>query len=350
MAGTIYFVIPCYNEEEALPITAQILHRKLSALQSAGLASSGSRILFVDDGSKDRTWEKIESFTQSDALFAGVKLSHNRGHQNALLAGLMTARQYADAAISMDADLQDDIDVVDRFIEEYERGCDIVYGVRSSREKDTFFKRTTAEGFYTFMRAMGVEMVFNHADYRLMSKRALDALADYREVNLFLRGIVPLIGFKSTTVPYERKERVAGASKYPLKKMLAFAFDGITSFSIKPIRILAWLGLGISFASVLAFVYVLVAHFSGWAVPGWSSLACSIWLLGGIQLLALGVVGEYIGKIYAETKQRPRYQIEDCLVKQSGAAKSVQPGTDAAIYLNKPDSLHPPYFPYRMQK
>lgn len=350
MASTIYFVIPCYNEEEALPITAQILHQKLSALQSAGAASSESRILFVDDGSKDRTWEKIKSFTQSDMLFAGVKLSHNRGHQNALLAGLMTARQYADAVISMDADLQDDIDVVDRFLEEYEGGCDVVYGVRSRREKDTFFKRTTAEGFYKFMRAMGVEMVFNHADYRLMSKRALDALAEYREVNLFLRGIVPLIGFKSATVPYERKERVAGESKYPLKKMLAFAFDGITSFSIKPIRILTWLGLGILLVSVLAFIYVLIAHFSGWAVTGWSSLVCSIWLLGGIQLLALGVVGEYIGKIYAETKQRPRYWIENCLIKQNGAAKSVQKGTDGAIYLNKQDGPPSPCFPFRMQK
>lgn len=349
MADIIYFVIPCYNEEEALPITAQILHRKLSELQSAGLAAPDSRILFVDDGSKDRTWEKIETFTKSDALFAGVKLSHNRGHQNALLAGLMTARQYADAVISMDADLQDDIEVVDRFLEEYEGGCDIVYGVRSSREKDTFFKRTTAEGFYKFMHAMGVEMVFNHADYRLMSKRALDALADYREVNLFLRGIVPLIGFKSTTVPYERKERVAGESKYPLKKMLAFAFDGITSFSIKPIRFLTWLGLGISSASVLAFVYVLIAHFSGWAVPGWSSLACSIWLLGGIQLLALGIVGEYIGKIYAETKQRPRYQVEECLVKQEISAKAEKKDHGVAVYLDGRDSPRAPFYPFRAQ-
>lgn len=320
MAHIIYFVIPCYNEEAALPITAQILHRKMAGLQSSGLAAPESRILFVDDGSKDRTWEKIESLTKADVLFSGVKLSHNRGHQNALLAGLMTARKYADAVISMDADLQDDIEVVERFVEEFEGGCDVVYGVRSSREKDTFFKRTTAEGFYKFMRMMGVEMVFNHADYRLMSKRALDALAQYKEVNLFLRGVVPLIGFKSTTVPYERKERVAGESKYPLKKMLAFAFDGITSFSVKPIRVVAWLGLGIALVSIIALLYVFVAHFAGWAVAGWSSLVCSIWLLGGIQLLALGVVGEYVGKIYAETKHRPRYLIEKCLLRQSGAA------------------------------
>lgn len=313
MASRICFVIPCYNEEEALPLTAQVLYRKMRALQSKGLAGPDSCILFVDDGSKDGTWPEIEKLTRSDGLFAGVKLSHNRGHQNALLAGLVTAGQFADAAISMDADLQDDIDVVDAFVKQYEAGCDIVYGVRSSRTKDTFFKRTTAEGFYKFMRAMGVEMVFNHADYRLMSKRALDALAEYREVNLFLRGIVPLIGFKTATVPYERKERVAGESKYPLKKMLAFAFDGITSFSIKPIRILTWLGLAIAGASVLAFLYILIAHFSGWAVPGWSSLACSIWFLGGLQLLALGVVGEYIGKIYAEAKHRPRYLIEEYL-------------------------------------
>lgn len=351
MADIIYFVIPCYNEEEALPITAQILYRKMRALQSAGRAASQSRVLFVDDGSKDRTWEKIEELVKTDALFAGVKLSHNRGHQNALLAGLMTARESADAVVSMDADLQDDIDVVDRFLEEYEGGCDIVYGVRSSREKDTFFKRTTAEGFYKFMRAMGVEMVFNHADYRLMSKRALDALADYREVNLFLRGIVPLIGFKSTCVPYERKERVAGESKYPLGKMLAFAFDGITSFSVKPIRLLAWLGLGILLASIVAFLYVLAAHVSGWAVPGWSSVVCSIWFLGGLQLLALGIVGEYIGKIYAETKHRPRFHIEEYLRAQAGRVEIGQGGVAGkSDGVEGETDAHSPPYPFRVEK
>ncbi|MFT9057669.1 MAG: glycosyltransferase family 2 protein [Ethanoligenens sp.] len=310
MAGIIYFIIPCYNEEKALPITAQILYRKMHTLQKIGLAALESRILFVDDGSKDHTWKKIEQLAVSDSLFTGIRLSHNRGHQNALLAGLMTARRYADASISMDADLQDDVDVVEQFIKLYNDGYDIIYGVRSSRTKDTLFKRMTAEGFYRFMQAMGVEMVFNHADYRLMSKRALDALSKYKEVNLFLRGIVPLIGLRTATVPYERKERVAGESKYPLRKMLAFALDGITSFSVRPIRLLTIIGLLISCASTLAFIYVLVAHFAGFSVPGWSSLACSIWFLGGVQLLALGLIGEYIGKIYAETKHRPRYLIE----------------------------------------
>lgn len=311
MAGVIYFVVPCFNEEEALPVTAQALLHKMRTLQAAGLVARESRVLFVDDGSRDNTWQEIESLTDRSPLFAGIRLAHNRGHQNALLAGLMAARERADAAVSMDADLQDDIDAVDQFVEAFDSGCDIVYGVRTNRDSDTFFKRFSAECFYRFLRSMGVATVFNHADYRLMSRRALDALADYREVNLFLRGIVPLIGFKTAVVPYTRRERVAGRSKYPLKKMLAFALDGITSFSTRPIRLLFWCGLAISLASTAAFLYVLAARAAGQTVPGWSSIACSIWFLGGVQLLALGVVGEYIGKIYAEVKRRPRYAVQE---------------------------------------
>ncbi len=307
---TLYVVVPCYNEEEVLPETSKRLAAKFTALEAQGRISPDSRVLFVDDGSKDRTWELISELHRQDPRFGGVKLSRNRGHQNALLAGLMTAKSLCDAAISMDADLQDDIDAMDRMLDAFDQGCEVVYGVRSSREKDTFFKRATAQGFYKFMKLMGVDIVYNHADYRLMSRRALEGLEHFDEVNLFLRGIVPLIGYKSATVEYERSERFAGESKYPLKKMLAFAFDGITSFSVKPIRWVTVLGFLIFVASILALVYILIVKLLGHAVIGWSATIASIWLLGGIQLLCMGVVGEYIGKIYIEVKSRPRYLIE----------------------------------------
>ena len=317
---TLYVVVPCYNEEEVLPETSKRLAAKLTDLESQGRISPDSRVLFVDDGSKDRTWQMISELHRQDPRFGGVKLSRNRGHQNALLAGLMTAKSLCDAAISMDADLQDDINAMDRMLDAYEDGCDVVYGVRSSRAKDTFFKRATAQGFYKFMKLMGVDIVYNHADYRLMSRRALEGLEKFDEVNLFLRGIVPLIGYKSTSVEYERAERFAGESKYPLKKMLAFAFDGITSFSVKPIRWVTGLGFLIFAASILAMIYILVVKLLGHTVAGWSTTAASIWLLGGIQLLCVGIVGEYIGKIYNETKRRPRFIIESVLNKADSEA------------------------------
>ncbi|MGI5893010.1 MAG: glycosyltransferase family 2 protein [Candidatus Merdivicinus sp.] len=307
---TLYLVIPCYNEEAVLPETSRRLGEKFDFLFQAGKISADSRILFVDDGSRDKTWSMIAELHQKDSRFAGVKLSRNRGHQNALLAGLMTAKDYCDAAISMDADLQDDVNAIDRMVDAFLEGYEVVYGVRSSRETDTFFKRTTAQGFYKFMKLMGVDIVYNHADFRLMSRRALEALSNYEEVNLFLRGIVPLIGYSSTTVEYERGERFAGESKYPLKKMLAFAFDGITSFSIKPIRWVTGVGFLIFLASILALIYIFIVKLIGFAVPGWSATTASIWMLGGIQLLSLGVIGEYVGKIYTEVKARPRYLIE----------------------------------------
>ncbi len=306
----LYIVVPCYNEEEVLFETSKRLKEKMLSLQDRNLVTAESRIMFVDDGSCDKTWEIISDLVKSDEFFAGVKLSKNRGHQNALLAGLMTAKQYADCVISMDADLQDDIDAVDEFIEKFNQGNDVVYGVRSSRNTDTAFKRVTAQGFYKFMKMLGVDIVYNHADYRLMSKRALDALEQYKEVNLFLRGIVPLVGFKWDTVEYERHERFAGKSKYPLKKMLSFAFDGITSFSIRPIRIITSLGFLIFIASLISIIVLLILKLVGSTVQGWTTLMASIWMIGGIQLLSLGVIGEYIGKIYKEVKQRPRYVIE----------------------------------------
>lgn len=303
-ADKLYVVVPCYNEQEVLPETSRRLGAKLHSLIDAGLISSDSRVLFVDDGSRDRTWELIEQISAADPLFSGAKLSRNRGHQNALLAGLMTARELADMVITMDADLQDDIDAVDQFIKEYYSGHDIVYGVRSSRAKDTAFKRLTGEGFYKFMRMLGVEIVDNHAEYRLMSRRTLDALSQYDERNLFLRGIIPLLGYPSAIVPYERAERFAGETKYPLKKMLAFAMEGITSFSVKPLRLISWLGALIMLIS--AVTMLVFACMGG----GQSLIACSIWLMGGIQLVCTGVLGEYIGKIYSEVKRRPRYFIE----------------------------------------
>jgi polyisoprenyl-phosphate glycosyltransferase len=315
MKETLYLVIPCYNEEEVLRETSKRLLEKVNKMIDYEQISSNSKILFVNDGSKDRTWEIIEELHDSNSIFSGVNLSRNRGHQNALLAGLMVAKEYADMAISLDADLQDDVEVIEKFVEEYYSGSDVVYGVRSSRKTDTFFKRTTALGFYKVMNKLGVNVVYNHADYRLMSKRALEGLAEFKEVNLFLRGIVPLIGYKHSIIEYERHERFAGESKYPLKKMLAFAIDGITSFSIKPIRIISALGFGIFFISVIALIYSLVVKLLGKTQTGWTSLVLSIWMIGGIQLLSLGVIGEYIGKIYNETKARPRYIIKDKLIE-----------------------------------
>ncbi|MBN1068466.1 glycosyltransferase [Clostridium botulinum] len=315
MKGCLYLVIPCYNEEAVLHETAKRLLVKMNSMIDKDFITHDSKILFVNDGSKDKTWNIIQELHAQNPIFSGVNLSRNKGHQNALLAGLMTAKNYADITISLDADLQDDIEVIDKFVEEYYSGSDVVYGVRSSRKTDTFFKRTTALGFYKFMNALGVDVMYNHADYRLMSKRALEGLSQFKEVNLFLRGIVPLIGYKYSVVEYERHERFAGESKYPLKKMLAFALDGITSFSIKPIRIITGLGFFIFFVSFIALIYSLIVKFLGNTVTGWTSLTLSIWMLGGIQLLSLGVIGEYIGKIYNETKQRPRFIIADKLIK-----------------------------------
>lgn len=314
MSEILYLVIPCYNEEEVLRETSKRLLDKIYKMIENKQISKHSKIMFVNDGSKDSTWDIIEELHNSNSIFLGVNLSRNKGHQNALLAGLMVAKEYADMVISLDADLQDDINVIDKFVEEYYLESDIVYGVRNSRETDTFFKRTTALGFYKLMNKLGVNIIYNHADYRLMSKRALEGLSEFKEVNLFLRGIVPLIGYKYSVVEYERHERFAGESKYPLKKMLAFAIDGITSFSIKPIRLISTLGFFIFFLSLIALMYSLVVKFLGKTEIGWTSLTISIWMLGGIQLLSLGVIGEYIGKIYNETKARPRYIIQDKLI------------------------------------
>ncbi len=310
---TLYIVVPCYNEEEVLPESHKRFLEKLSTLIAGGRISDDSRILFVNDGSKDNTWGLIEQYHAQDKHICGLKLSRNRGHQNALLAGLMTAKEHADCVVSLDADLQDDIGAVDEMLTKFEEGCDVVYGVRSSRAKDTFFKRTTAVGFYKFMKALGANVLENHADYRLMSKRALDALAEFSEVNLFLRGMVPLVGYKFSTVTYVREERFAGESKYPLKKMLSFAFDGITSFSVKPLTIITSVGFIIFVVSILAAIYGLVSFLLGRAVSGWTSTIVSLWFLGGVQLICLGVVGQYIGKIYNEVKRRPRYIIEQYL-------------------------------------
>lgn len=309
-AATVYFVVPCYNEEAVLPETVKELTAQLNGMIDAGLATERSRMLFVDDGSKDKTWALIEQFHKENPFVNGLKLAHNRGHQNALLAGLMTAKEECDCAISLDADLQDDVNVLPQFVQKFQEGCDVVYGVRNKRDTDTWFKRTTAESFYKIMSRLGVETVYNHADYRLMSKRALDALSEYKEVNLFLRGIVPLIGYRSDYVYYDRHERFAGESKYPLKKMISFAIDGVTSFSVKPLRIIANLGIVVSLISIVGLIYALISYFTGSAVAGWTAIVCSIWLLGGLQMLCLGVVGEYIGKIYNEVKGRPRFRIE----------------------------------------
>ena len=310
----LYIVVPCYNEEEVLETTAEKLGEKLRSLIKSGAVSDKSRAVFVDDGSKDRTWEIISTLHKKDSLFSGIKLSRNKGHQNALLAGLLTVKDKCDAVISLDADLQDDIDAMDKMVDKFVNDkCDIVYGVRSSRDSDTFFKKHTAQGFYKLLSKMGVEMTYNHADYRLMSKRAIDALSEFGEVNLFLRGIVPMIGYKTDIVTYERHERAAGKSKYPLRKMIAFALEGITSFSVKPIRFITFLGISLFTMSILMLIYFLIRHFTGGTLPGWTSLAVSVWAIGGLQLLAIGVIGEYIGKIYLETKQRPKYFVETFL-------------------------------------
>lgn len=306
-------VIPCYNEEEALPITRSELDRKMTELIANGLISKHSKVVLVNDGSRDKTWEIIEKIHKENNMYVGINLSRNRGHQNALLAGLMYAKEHCDISISMDADLQDDINVMDDMIKKYNEGADVVYGVCNSRKKDTFFKKFTAEGFYKFMGVMGVEIVFNHADCRLMSKRALEGLSEYNEVNLFLRGIVPQVGYKTDIAYYERNERVAGTSKYPLKKMLSFAVDGITSCSIKPLRMITSIGFIILLLSFIILIYSCIMKIIGNTVSGWTFIVCSIWLIGGIQTLCLGVIGEYIGKIYNETKKRPRYIIEKVL-------------------------------------
>lgn len=307
---TLYLAVPCYNEQEILSDTTQKLIHKMQTLIDSGKISADSRIMYIDDGSKDKTWKIIESLHNEYELVVGLKMSRNRGHQNALYGGLMVAKEYADAVISIDADLQDDIDAIDKMLDKYENGCDIVYGVRSKRNTDTFFKRFTAEGFYKILKFLGAEVVFNHADYRLMSKRTLNEFENFGEVNLFLRGMVPMIGFKTDTVEYERKERLAGESKYPLKKMLALAWEGVTSLSIKPIRFITVLGAIVFVISILMLIYSLISHFTGQTTLGWTSLIVSIWALGGLQLLAIGIIGEYLGKIYLETKHRPRFIVE----------------------------------------
>lgn len=303
-------VVPCYNEQEVLPETSTRLLAVLDDMVQSKLANEDSRILFVDDGSKDTTWNLIAKLSEEHKQIMGVKLSRNRGHQNALLAGLMTAKQFADVTISLDADLQDDLGVLPDFMKNYYAGCDIVFGVRKDRSTDTAFKRGTAQSFYKLLKAFGVEIVFNHADYRLMSRRSLESLAEFGEVNLFLRGIVMQIGYKTATVEYDRGERFAGESKYPLSKMLQLAFDGITSFSIKPIRMITTLGMIIFLASIAILIYSLVVNATGHTVQGWTSTVISVWILGGLQLFAIGIVGEYVGKVYMETKKRPKYIIE----------------------------------------
>ena len=319
--NTLYIVVPCYNEEEVLPETARRLGDKLKALMAAGKIGPRSRVLFVNDGSRDRTWEVITRLHGENPLLCGADLSRNRGHQNALLAGLMTAMDRADMVISMDADLQDDVDAADAMVDKYLAGADIVYGVRSSRKKDSFFKRTTAEAFYRVMNLLGAETVFNHADYRLMSRRALEGLSQFKEVNLFLRGIVPMIGYATDTVEYQRGERFAGESKYPLKKMISFALEGITSLSVKPLRMITGLGFLVFLVSLVMIVYNIVRWATGNTVTGWASLACSVWLIGGLILLSLGVIGEYMGKLYLESKGRPRFLIRQVLDGKDGGGE-----------------------------
>ena len=313
MSKILYMVVPCYNEQEVLPETSKRLLEKLQSLVLKNKIADNSRIMFVNDGSKDQTWSMIKGLCEENSVFAGVNLSRNRGHQNALLAGMATAVKYADMIVTMDADLQDDVAVIEEMIDKFHNGCDIVYGVRKERKTDTFFKRTTAQGFYKVMEMMGVKTVYNHADFRLMSKRAVEQFSKYQETNLFLRGMMPLIGYQTDCVYYDRKERVAGESKYPLKKMLALAFNGISSFSVKPISMILGAGVIIVILSILAAIYALISYCTGHVVPGWTSLILSIWFLGGIQLMAVGLVGQYIGKIYIEVKHRPRYNIEKVL-------------------------------------
>lgn len=307
----LYIVIPCYNEQEVLPITAPMFLNKLHELAEKKLVSENSRILFVNDGSSDGTWDIIRALAASDEHYIGISQSRNRGHQNAVLAGLMEAKDHCDISISIDCDGQDDINAMDDMVRAYLDGCDIVYGVRNDRETDSFFKRTTAQGFYRFLSAMGAEIVYNHADYRLISARALHELAKFKEVNLFLRGMVPLVGFKSTSVEYKRAERIAGKSKYPLRKMLALAGDGITSLSIKPLRLIMSFGVIVALLSFVGVIWAIVSALAGRAVAGWASMTCIICFVSGVQLICMGIIGEYIGKIYMETKQRPRYIISE---------------------------------------
>lgn len=316
MSKVLILVMPCYNEEEVLEETARQAQVKLRELMGQGRISKDSRILFVDDGSRDRTWALITSlYEQPDSLVCGLKLAHNRGHQKALYAGLMAAREMGEASVSMDADLQDDLSVLDGFLDAWEDGCEIVYGVRKSRETDTFFKRSTALAFYRLMRGMGADIVENHADCRLMTRKAMDALAGYREVNLFLRGIVPDIGYKTAIAYYDRNPRFAGESKYPLKKMLMFAWDGITSFSVKPLKLISQTGFLMFFVSIAALIYALASKIQGSAVSGWTALIGSVWLIGGAVMISLGILGEYLGKLYQEVKDRPRY-LEEVLLKK----------------------------------
>jgi len=316
-SNTVWLVIPCYNEQEVLPETSKQLRDIMHGLMAEGKISSQSRIAFVNDGSKDMTWNIISQLHEEDQIFTGINLAHNRGHQNALLAGLMTAKDYADAAISLDADLQDDVGAIGQFIDKFLEGKDIVYGVRSTRATDTVFKRGTAHAFYKVMKFMGADTLEDHADYRLMSKRALEGLAQFKEVNLFLRGIVPMIGYETDIVYYERHERFAGESKYPLKKMVSFAVDGITSCSVKPIRMITTIGMLVFSASILMLIYFLAVWVMGKVVAGWTSIVISLWGIGGIILLSLGIIGEYIGKIYMEVKERPRFIIEKVLYEAS---------------------------------
>lgn len=326
MKSNLYIVIPCYNEQEVLQETARRLADKLQALKERDRIGEKSRILFVNDGSKDATWMQITDLCAQNTIYAGVNLSRNRGHQNALLAGIATAAEHADMIVSMDADLQDDIDAIDRMIDAYQEGNDVVYGVRSSREKDTFFKRHSAQFFYRFMKFLGAEIVYNHADYRLLSNRAAKALLSFDEVNLFLRGLVPMIGFQSTTVTYERGERFAGESKYPLGKMLTFAMEGVTSLSVKPIRMITIGGMLVSVVSLMMLIKSFADYFHGNVVPGWTSMMVSIWVLGGLQLMAIGVIGEYIGKTYMETKRRPKYMIETVILNETGKTSKSDTG------------------------
>ena len=316
-SNTVWLVIPCYNEQEVLPETSKQLRDIMHGLMAEGKISSQSRIAFVNDGSKDMTWNIISQLHEEDHIFTGINLAHNRGHQNALLAGLMTAKDYADAAISLDAELQDDVGAIGQFIDKFLEGKDIVYGVRSTRATDTVFKRGTAHAFYKVMKFMGADTLEDHADYRLMSKRALEGLAQFKEVNLFLRGIVPMIGYETDIVYYERHERFAGESKYPLKKMVSFAVDGITSCSVKPIRMITTIGMLVFSISILMLIYFIVVWAMGRVVAGWTSIVISLWGIGGIILLSLGIIGEYIGKIYMEVKERPRFIIEKVLYEAS---------------------------------
>ena len=310
-APVLYIVVPCYNEQEVLPVTAPMFLAKLDALIKAGKISGGSRVMFVNDGSRDDTWDIIKKLAAQDEHYIGICQSRNRGHQNAVLAGLMEAKERCDITISVDCDGQDDLNAMDKMVDEYLGGCDVVYGVRSVRDTDTFFKRTTAQGFYKFLSAMGAEVVYNHADYRLVSSRVLGELASFREVNLYLRGMIPLVGFKSTTVEYERKERLAGESKYPLRKMLSLALDGITSLSVRPLRLIMGFGVTVAFISFIGVIWALITALCGRAVAGWASMTCIVCFVSGVQLISLGIIGEYVGKIYMETKQRPRYIISE---------------------------------------